>query len=225
MSSESILRWYVAGWTALNSFCSFRFGSWSREETLRGFCSRRPGALRAPPSTVAMGPRTLAASLLSLAHLASSQPDITRATDWRWNKASYVDKNGAPASTAGRTSLVPFGIWGTARQGWQLARAWQGGFVPMPNYAAQGTMALMRHVASKQHPEALAAPAPHPFYNIGAQENLGDGGAQNNYPEEPMGSRLPGPGIGPARRIGEDLVTMRRAQATRHPDLLRHSSG
>ena len=116
-----------------------------------------------------MGPRTLAATLLSLAHLASSQPDITRAADWRWNKASYVDKNGAPASTAGRTSLVPFGIWGTARQGWQLARAWQGGFVPMPNYAAQGTMALMRHVASKQHPEALAAPAPHPFYNIGAQ--------------------------------------------------------
>ena len=50
---------------------------------------------------------------------------------------------------------MPFGIWGTARQGWQLARAWQGGFVPMPNYAAQGTMALMRHVASKQHPEAL----------------------------------------------------------------------
>ena len=47
-----------------------------------------------------------------------------------------------------------------------------------PNYAAQGTMALMRHVASKQHPEALAAPAPHPFYNIGAQENLGDGGGQ-----------------------------------------------
>ena len=125
-----------------------------------------------------MRPRTFAASLLSLAHLASSQPDITRAADWRWNKASYVDKNGAPASTAGRTSLVPFGIWGTARQGWQLARAWQGGFVPMPNYAAQGTMALMRHVASKQHPEALAAPAPHPFYNIGAQENLGDGGGQ-----------------------------------------------
>ena len=68
-----------------------------------------------------MRPRTFAASLLSLAHLASSQPDITRAADWRWNKVSYVDKNGAPASTAGRTSLVPFGIWGTARQGWQLA--------------------------------------------------------------------------------------------------------
>ena len=107
----------------------------------------------------------LSAALLSLARPAAAQPAYAKAADWRWNRESYVDKSGAPKATDGRTSLVPFGMWGSMRQGWQLARSampWYGGLYSTPSYAAQGTMMLMKHVAEKK--DALAAPAPHPFY-------------------------------------------------------------